>query len=87
MPFRMIGRAAWKKNLVAIGPEPAGREGASCREPAKTVGQAVGEMAQIVEGDNMVIVGGDKQVSVVTRQRPQLREMRINEAAYDSDKR
>ena len=59
-----------EQHLVLVGVELAHREAAAARQPAERVGEPCAAGGQVVKGQHMAVVGGDEEIALLARQRP-----------------
>ena len=60
----------FKQHLLIVGVELPHGEAAAGREPAERVGEPVGQAGEIIEGEQIAVVGGDHQLALLARERP-----------------
>ena len=61
MPFSRIGRAASNRTSSS-----SNGEAAAGGEAAKGVGEPVGEVGEVIEGEEMTVIGGNHQFALFT---------------------
>src|SRR5947208_9754168 len=74
------GPRCLKQHLICIRvelPQPEARAGC---EAAKRIGQRMGQVGQIVEGEHMRIVGSEDEVAFLAREWPHRRHGRVNQS-------
>ena len=60
----------FKQHLLIVGVELPYGEAAAGREPAEGVGEPVGQAGEIVECEEIAVIGGNHQLALLARERP-----------------
>src|SRR5207248_9394950 len=72
-----------EEHLVTIGIKLAEGKAASTGEPAKSIRKPGGQAGQIIEGEDMPIVGGNHEVALFARSRSRWSYIGINQRSQE----
>src|SRR5262249_13813119 len=81
MPFRMVGASGLEEHLVTVGTKLANGETTASGDPAKGIGEPGGQARQIVECEDMAIVGRDHEIALFARRGSRWSCIGINQRA------
>ena len=78
-PVEHDGSGGRKQNFVLISEQPTCRKGAAARQAAEAIRQPGRQAAEIVEGQDVAVAGGDEQLPLIARQGPHRRDAGVDQ--------